>query len=198
MRAASIQTPDRNPFCAPPLRSTAACSLLVLALSLTATGAAAYGSSAATGGGSGPWHLLKPAGSNATATTAGTASAAERTPPPGNFRRRKPGLPPGEPCGGQPWFPDGASCATADTSRPCCSPPPPPASRGPASRRRATSIAPMLPNARPRQGAATPGCSCSSPRRRFAALDAYVDAHLADFGVSLAGSPDLSLTWRFQ
>ena len=32
----------------------------------------------------------------------------------------------------------------------------------------------------------------------FAALDAYVDAHLADFGVSLAGSPDLSLTWRFQ
>ena len=32
----------------------------------------------------------------------------------------------------------------------------------------------------------------------FSALDAYVDAHLADFGVSLAGSPDFSLTWRFQ
>ena len=32
----------------------------------------------------------------------------------------------------------------------------------------------------------------------FSALDAYVDAHLADFGVSLAGSRDLSLTWRFR
>ena len=36
----------------------------------------------------------------------------------------------------------------------------------------------------------------------LSALDAYVDAHLADFGVSLAGSPDLpadlSLTWKFK
>ena len=36
----------------------------------------------------------------------------------------------------------------------------------------------------------------------FSALDAYVDAHLADFGLSLSGSQDLaadlSLTWAFQ
>ena len=36
----------------------------------------------------------------------------------------------------------------------------------------------------------------------FSALDAYVDAHLADFGLSLAGSSDLpanlSLIWKFQ
>ena len=32
----------------------------------------------------------------------------------------------------------------------------------------------------------------------FSALDAYVDAHLTDFGVSLAGSQDFSLTWRFR
>ena len=32
----------------------------------------------------------------------------------------------------------------------------------------------------------------------FSAIDAYVDAHLADFGVSLAGSPGISLNWRFQ
>ncbi len=36
----------------------------------------------------------------------------------------------------------------------------------------------------------------------FSALDAYVDAHLADFGLSFAGSSDLpadlSLIWKFQ
>ena len=36
----------------------------------------------------------------------------------------------------------------------------------------------------------------------FSALDAYVDAHLADFGLSLGGgpdlAPDLSLTWKLR
>ena len=197
MRAASIQTPDRNPFCAPPLRSTAACSLLVLALSLTATGAAAYGSSAAIGGGSGPWHLLKPAGSNATATTAGTASAAEDTtarelstakarltprgalwrsalvPGWGQLRNRrhiKAVLFSAAAAG----FAGASISETRNLNRADAS------ERQAAAGRRNTRLLLFVATA------------------TFAALDAYVDAHLADFGVSLAGSPDLSLTWRFQ
>ena len=168
-----------------------------MALSLTGTGAAAYGSSAATGGESGPWHLLKPAGSNAAATAADTASAAEdtvtrelstakaRLTPRGALWRSA--LVPGW---GQ-WrngrhikavlfsaaaagFAGAGISETRNLNRALAS------ERQAVAGRRNTRLLLFVATA------------------TFSALDAYVDAHLADFGVSLAGSPDLSLTWRFQ
>lgn len=198
MRAASTQASDRKPGCAPPLRPRAACSLLVLACLLTGT-APAYGSDAPAGGESGAGDIPKRAGSATAETAPDTASAAEdrairepektRLTPKGALWRSA--LVPG-------WgqFRNGrhikavlfsaaaAGFAGASISETRNLNRIEDSERQAVAGRRNTRLLLFVATA------------------TFSALDAYVDAHLADFGVSLAGGTDfpadLSLTWRFK
>lgn len=196
MKAANIQTSDRKPGWAILLRPIAASGLLVLAFSLTGA-AAVFASDAGTGGESGAADIPKRTGPAAEKTAADTSSAAKdtstREPSPAKVRLTPKGalwrsaLVPGwgqlrngrhfkavlfAAAGG--GFAGAGISETRNLNRADAS------ERQAAAGRRNTRLLLLIATA------------------TFSALDAYVDAHLADFGVSLAGSQDLSLTWRFR
>ncbi len=175
----------------------AACSLLVLISLLTAGATAASGAVAATYGESGAAEVLKRADPDTAATAAATADTANR-----EHATAKTRLTPKEALWRSALIPGwgqlrngryfkavlfsaaAAGFAGAGISETRNLDRAEVAERQAAAGRRNTRLLLFIATA------------------TFSALDAYVDAHLADFGLSLAGSSDLpadfSLIWKFQ
>ena len=192
MIAASPQPPDlRESGCAPALPPLAACRLLVLASLLAGSATSASGSVAAIGGKSGGPEVLIQTDTDTTAADTATrdlATAKARLTPKGALWRSAliPGW--GQVRNGRYFkavlfsaaaagFAGASISETRNLDRAQAS------KRQAAAGRRNTRLLLFIATA------------------TISALDAYVDAHLADFGVSLAGSSDLpadfSLTWKF-
>ena len=198
MTSASPQASDtKEPSCAPALPPMAASSLLVLISLLTAGATAASGAVAATYGESGAAEVLKRADPDTAATAAATADTVNR-----EHATAKTRLSPKEALWRSALIPGwgqlrngryfkavlfsaaAAGFAGAGISETRNLDRTEVAERQDAAGRRNTRLLLFIATA------------------TFSALDAYVDAHLADFGLSLAGSSDLpadlSLIWKFQ